>query len=357
MDKEILSIYSDYLMSTTSHATATGLSELLDGKISHDRITRFLSKSEMNSKVLWKFVKPTIRKIESKDGVLIFDDTIQEKPYMKQNEINCYHFDHSKGRSVKGINILNCVYHNNEINIPIEYEIIKKPIHYCEVKTQKERRKSEKNKSEFFREMIDVAINNNIVFGYILADIWFSGIDNMKHIKIKHEKDFIMGIKENRLVALSVEEKKRKKYQNIKDLNMKTDTSKKIYLKGASFALLLFKKVFTNKDGSTGVMYLVCSNLELSSGQIYKIYQKRWNVEEYHKSIKCNSALGKSQARTVKTQGNHIFASIYAYFKFELIKMQSSYNHFALKSKIYLKAMKSAFNELQDLKNSHGVVA
>ena len=36
-------IYSDYLIASFGLTTATGLSNLLDGEISHDKITRFLS--------------------------------------------------------------------------------------------------------------------------------------------------------------------------------------------------------------------------------------------------------------------------------------------------------------------------
>jgi len=346
-----MDLYTDYLMSSTSNTTATGLSAMVDGAISHDKVTRLLSGEEFGSKDLWKLVKPTIREIEKPEGVIIFDDTIQEKAFMKQNELNCYHFDHSKGRNVKGVNILNCLYQVEDVSIPIGYELIKKSIQYCDIKTKQEKRKSDKNKNEIFREMIDVVMGNKIKFGYVLADIWFSSTENMEHIKGKHKKDFVMGIKENRLVSFSLEEKKQGKWTSIKDLDMRTDTVQKVYLKGLEFPVLLFKKVFTNKDGSTGIMYLVCSNLELSPTELHGIYQKRWNVEEYHKSLKCNTSLGKSPASTPKTQGNHIFSSIYAFFKFELLKIKSHCNHFALKSKIYLSALKSAFQELQNLKN------
>ena len=50
MDKKLLDIYSDYLIAQNHYATATGLSELLDGQISHDKITRFLNSKETTSK-------------------------------------------------------------------------------------------------------------------------------------------------------------------------------------------------------------------------------------------------------------------------------------------------------------------
>ena len=62
MDKQMLDIYSDYLISSFSYTTATGLSDALGGVISHDKITRFLSAGDYDSKQLWKLVKPTIRR-------------------------------------------------------------------------------------------------------------------------------------------------------------------------------------------------------------------------------------------------------------------------------------------------------
>lgn len=278
-------------MTSTSYTTATGLSNLLDDEIKHDKITQLLSRNNFSSKDLWGLVKSTVRKIESDEGVLIFDDTIQEKAYTKPNELNCYHWDHSKGRNVKGINILNCLYHNEELNIPVAYEAIKKPIWYCELKTKKEVRKSEKTKNEIFREMVSTCMHNQLLFKYVLTDIWFSSIENMEHIKLNHHKDFIMGVKENRLVALSYNEKLRGKFQNISKLDMQTDTVIEVYVKGLEFPVLLFKKVFKNKDGTTGVMYLLCSDLNLGTSEIYTIYQKRWNVEEYHKSLNLSRAM------------------------------------------------------------------
>ena len=46
MQKMDLELYTDYLLSTCGAATATGLSAMLEGEISHDRITRFLAERD-----------------------------------------------------------------------------------------------------------------------------------------------------------------------------------------------------------------------------------------------------------------------------------------------------------------------
>ena len=106
---ELLDIYSDYLIASFSLVTATGLAHLLDNGYSHDKISRFLNQRRFDQKDFWKMVKKIIRKIENDNALLVVDDTIEEKPYSTENEIICWHHDHSKkGRDkmTKGINIL-----------------------------------------------------------------------------------------------------------------------------------------------------------------------------------------------------------------------------------------------------------
>ena len=81
MKTDYLELYTDYLISNSGFATATGLSAMMDNEISHDQVTRFLSGEEFNSKKLWLNVKSTIREIETDEACLIFDDTIQEKAW------------------------------------------------------------------------------------------------------------------------------------------------------------------------------------------------------------------------------------------------------------------------------------
>ncbi|MEA3351709.1 MAG: hypothetical protein U9Q82_13910 [Chloroflexota bacterium] len=40
MNKKTLDLYTDYLISSFGQTTATGLSKLMDGEISHDQVSR-----------------------------------------------------------------------------------------------------------------------------------------------------------------------------------------------------------------------------------------------------------------------------------------------------------------------------
>ena len=106
----------------------------------------------------------------------------------------------------------------------------------------------------------------------------------------------------------------------------------------------------TNKDGSQGVVYLVTSDTTLTWEQITTLYQKRWKVEEYHKSLKSNLGFAKSPTKTIRTQTNHLFACLVAFVKMEKLRLQTKCNHFAMKAKLYEAAIAAAYEQLQQLK-------
>ena len=355
--KNILDLYTDYLQVTFRMATATGLSELVDGAVSHDKITRFLSGEVFTSKDLWTAVKPLVRLHETKSACLIFDDSIEEKPFTDENELVCWHFDHTKNHTVKGLNLLTAFYHSHApgqelpLRVPVGFETVRKPIHWCDLATRKEKRGAEVTKNELMRQMIDQCIRNQLEFAYVLGDSWYGSAGNMRHIHAK-KKFFIFAMKDNRMAALTDEDRNAGRWTRIDELPIAEHVPVKVWLKDLEIPVVLVKQVFTNKDSTTGTRYLVSNDLNLTADQFDTLFKKRWSVEEYHKSIKQNTALAKSPTRTVKTQSNHLFCSILAYVKLEKYKFATALNHFALKSKLYLAAIKAAFKELNSLKSA-----
>lgn len=353
MKKNLLDIYSDYLIAQNHHASATGLSDLLDGEISHDRITRFLNAPPAGSKEIWLYTKPELRRVEQEiGGVLIIDDTIEEKPYTDENELVCWHYSHAKGKCVKGINLLSGLVRYGDVALPIAVEPVCKDIVFCDIATRKEKRRSKITKNQMFQSMVAQAVLNEVKFEYVLADNWFGAKKNMEFIHYDMEKKFIIGLKSNRVAALSENDRKKGQYQNLSSLNLRDGEKRIIFLKDIPFPVALITKIFKNEDGSTGTLYLVSNDLESSADRIYEVYQKRWRIEEYHKSIKQNTSLEKSPTKVVRSQRNHIFASIIAYCKLEFLRTKTSLNHFALKYKLLVKANQAAFKEYKKLLES-----
>ena len=60
MKNDLLELYIDYLISSFGATTATDLSKVLDGGVSHDSITRMLASPAQTSKDLWLRVKPLV---------------------------------------------------------------------------------------------------------------------------------------------------------------------------------------------------------------------------------------------------------------------------------------------------------
>jgi SRSO17 transposase len=116
------------------------------------------------------------------------------------------------------------------------------------------------------------------------------------------------------------------------------------------FPLKLVRQVFKNGGcGSEAELFLLTNDTGLTAGQITSLYKKRWNVEVFHKSLKQNAGLGRSETKMERSQHNHIFASMLAFCQLEKLKMKEKLNHFALKAKLYINAIKASFQQFNSL--------
>jgi Transposase DDE domain len=374
---QLQDLYTDYLISATQLATVTTASEVLG--VSKDKLSRFLGGVELftsnqliegveqkkgcvkdhiafDNQELWKQIKTDVRSCECvESAVLIVDDTLIEKPYSEENDIICYHHDHCTGQNIKGINLLNggLYYNNQDLYIPIFAEIISKTIKYTD-KDGKEKRKAEVNKNELFRNNFNQLMKNHVKIDYTLFDIWYGSVDNLNLIH-SHKQHYVCPLESNRKLALSLGEKKQGKWLKLEEINNQLDTQNtlSIWLEGCTHMCYLTKQIFTNKDGTSVTMYLITNDQALTKDQIHTIYQRRWKVEEFHKSLKSNLSLEKSPTKHKTSQSNHIFYSITAFFKLELLTKTTTTkhkNHFQLKASLYVKALKTALEELGKLR-------
>ena len=197
--------------------------------------------------------------------------------------------------------------------------------------------------------MLQNCVRNRIPCRYVLNDIWFASAENMSYVKLNLDKEFIMALKTNRKIALCQQDKLHGRYHRLNQLDLPENTVTVIYLEQVSFPLYLLRQTCTNADGSTAVRYLVTSDSALTADQLITIYQKRWKVEEYHRSLKQNASLAKSPTRTPTTQTNHFVAALWTFTKLELLKVRTNKNHYALKTHLYLSALQQAFEALCQL--------
>jgi hypothetical protein len=129
MNNTLFDLYTDYLISSFGATMATRLSELVEGPVSHDQLTRMLAGTKQGSADLWQRVKPQVRKMEREAGVMISEDSIEEKPYTDENDMVCWHYDHWKDRTVKGINFMTALHHRGGMSLPVGFTRIAKTDH------------------------------------------------------------------------------------------------------------------------------------------------------------------------------------------------------------------------------------
>ena len=339
-----LDLYTDYLISSTGQTSAMGLSRLFDGQLSHDQVTRWLSNVHLDSRQVWAHAKPLIRRteqtLEANDfAVLVVDDSILEKAHTDANALLCTHYDHSLGRYVKGLNFVSLLYVAGALSVPIAVELVEKTQAVTDAKTQKTSCKSPLTKNELLRAMLRVA-QQQVAYRYLLADSWYASAENMNQVRALNHA-FIFALPTSRTVALSEVDRGNGEFQALDTLAFPERQPLRVWLRSVAEAVLVVRQVFTNKDGSQGVLYLVSSDTRLTWEQVTIIYQKRWKIEEYHKSLKQNTSMGKSPTKTIATQANHFFSSILAYIKLEKVTLQLGIGHFRLKAQLYLRGLKA----------------
>jgi len=212
-------------------------------------------------------------------------------------------------------------------------------------------KKSKFTKNEIMRDKLEILhFQNQLKYCYILFDKWFASVENLVFINDVLKKKFVCPLKKNRRVALSHKDKINGKYVSIADVDMGDCNSRLVYLDGYKDALKVTKQVSKDGDDDESIyLYLVTNDIGLTTDKILEIYKRRWKIEEYHKSLKQNLKIEHSPTKVEKSQLNHIFLSVCGFIKLERLQLNYKMNHFAIKEKIYIEALKVAFKEVEKL--------
>ena len=83
--------------------------------------------------------------------------------------------------------------------------------------------------------MLQQAVTNQIPFRYVLNDVWYASAENMSFVKQTLHKDFIMPLKANRKVAVSVDGQAARALCASGRTGHGTEHRAEIYLEGVEF--------------------------------------------------------------------------------------------------------------------------
>lgn len=283
--------YCEYLLATQTNYTLTYLAEHQE-EISHDKMTRYLKKANMDNNDLWHKVSENI--IPSKNGYIIFDDTVLDKSHSHKIELVRKQYSGNAHAIIRGIGVVNCVYINPETEQSwiIDYRIYNPDV-------------DNKDKHSHVFDMLKIAIEEKkLDFECILMDTWYA----IKYLMLEIErlgKTYYCPIKSNRLVDDSGGISKYKAVSTLEYSEQELKTGKKIKIKDfpAEHKVQLFRvDVSTNRTD-----YIVTnSNRMQDIERVIKICAIRWHIEQKHRELKQITGIEKCQCRLANSQKNHI---------------------------------------------------
>lgn len=221
------------------------------------------------------------------------DDTPIDKLWMDENPVICWHCDHAKKCPSKGMVQIPSVHYSLGTSLQVAFELVKKTKLVPDTKTGKMKRVSEETKNALFRPLVTTCAQN-LPFRHAIADVWLASKENMIFIHTKLGKRFVMPIKANCNVALSLADKRSGKYVMVERLyTTRAKCRLRIYMEGRDFPL--------------------------------------------------------GFVRTVQTQNSHVFCSLWAFVRLELLHMTSHAPYETIKRRLYMNALKLSFSPLQML--------
>ena len=223
-----------------------------------------------------------------------------------ENGVIAYFYDHTSGQTVKAMNIVDVSYVTPTARVPLDFEVVKKLEYQVDLQG-KPSRAQVKTKHEMLEGMLRFAVQNEVLFSWVVFDLWYGSAENMRFVKLDLGKQFITTLKGNRKIKLL--EQAGAHLQAVESLELQEGKAYQARLEGVPFDVVVVKLVFKHEGSHDAVQFLCSSATGLTGEEVRLGYQKRWPVEEQHKSGKQNASLGASPASLVTSRVNHVFCS------------------------------------------------
>jgi len=265
--------------------------------MAHDAPPRSLKRQKLTPAILWKNARAHV---EVTTGYLIADDTVLDKPRSQDMELVHWQYSGTHHNVVKGIGLETLLWTgSNNQHIPVDYRVYDKDT-------------DGKTKNQHFQDMIRSALYRGFHPEYVLLDTWYTSLENLKLID-KINWKWVAPLRKNRIVSATPHF-----HQHLEEIVI-PEEGVIVHLKAYGF-IKVFKTI--SKDGD--VEYYATNDTNLSKSEVERIYTKRWRIEEYHRGLKQQSGIAKCQARNARSQRNHIWCSIHAFFTLELHRIKTN---------------------------------
>ena len=284
----------------------TGVHNKPTAPFGKDAVYRFLSFPRHNWRRLLGFLAGTVIRgcfrpltDESRQDVLILDDTLYDRSRSREVELLTRIHDHNSKRYLSGFRMLTLGWSDGVSFIPVDHSVLSSANKKNRIKgiTKKldrrtcgaRRRQEAMTKStDLIVPMVRRALGLFISAKYLLMDSWF-GFPAVVRSLVKHI-DVICMVKntpkifyelEGQLLTLSQiyhKIRKRRGRANIKG-------SVTVGIGEGEKANLVFVRRHNRKEGVKWLA-LLCTDLSLADQEVVRIYGKRWDIEVFFKMAK-----------------------------------------------------------------------
>lgn len=295
-------LYCSFLQVTCQRYSALTLSDVSPTKLSHDAISRWLTETKCQPKDIWEAAKSDVLS-DGKNGILIADETVIDKSRSDKIELTSWLYSGTEHEIVKGIGLLNFLWNSNRGEVmPMDYRIYQPP-------------QDGKTKNDHFREMLSLAKQRGVKPLAVVADSWYSSLDNLKCIR-DYGWTWVMGLRKNRVVNKGI---------SLEGLDIPSD-GLKVHLRGYGW-IMVYR--FVAKNGRTD---FIGTNMENPTKEnVEGLVSRRWNIEVFHRELKQTCGLENCQSRTGRAQRNHIGFSILTWIRKVRIRSTNNFSFYQQK--------------------------
>ena len=307
--------FIEFLFYSPKYGTFTESSKTDPSNLSHDTWRRELIKLNDPQLLLWEKVKPLVN---PKQGYLIADDTVIDKPRGKKIECVGFHHSGKHKRVVRGICLVSIIWTDGKRAFPIDFRVYQKD--------------NGISKNEHLRDMLRTAKERGFSPEFMMFDSWYSSNKTLDLLQ-KWKWNYMVGIKSNRVFNGYMAGFQRVSIPLSNFLLPK---------EGMVFSLrgIGIHRCFARFSTTSGKRYWCTNHTTMSTKQWKNLKRISFSIETMHRSLKQYCLLERCQARRTDIQTSYIAVSLCAFVKTEVQRHKKRISTEESQRRLYRRAIK-----------------
>jgi putative transposase len=284
--------YIDFLIASPRSASCTEAAAArapTPDAPSHDAFTRLLTRLEPDPDTLRREARPLVHR---RGGLPVLDDSTLDKPYARKIELVGRDWSGKHKRVVSGIDLITMVWTDGDRVIPCDYRLYDEP-------------NDGLTKDDHLLAMIAAAASRGFAPERVAFDGRYSGLENLKAPRGLGWR-WLTRLTSNRLVDLD-------RLGDRAVCEAAIEAGGTVVHRQGYGMVRVFRIV--PRDGDTE--HWATDDLAMDDLTRRTYAERSWGIENYHRGLKQCCGVGRSQARSARSERNHIGMAIRAFLRLE----------------------------------------